>query len=287
MVIEWMIYAAVSAILLSLRPSFMKTGVQHAAPSAASAVYASILLAFSVGAGIVTGQISDFGGLGNLTLLYLAVSGVLEAAVILCLFTALSTGGVQRVMPISNLESVLTLIVSMVAFSAGHGLWRLCCVVLVLLGTVLMESRSQKGRGYRWLLFSFLSLAAAVTLAVLEERVIAGVTSTVCLVAENAVAAILLWVLTLTGKAAKSLKRLKLENWVYLALSGVVGGLALLCDAQVAAHTDASWFAPIGCMTFPLMMLFARAFHKEKLPGSAAFGLALVVGGTFGLLFGL
>ena len=40
--------------------------------------------------------------------------------------------------------------------------WRLCCIVILLLGVVLMESRQSKGRGYKWLLFACLGIAARI-----------------------------------------------------------------------------------------------------------------------------
>ena len=74
------------------------------------------------------------------------------------------------------------------------------------------------------------------------------------------------------------------ENGSALLLSGLATGLAWLCDAATALHGDSTYLLPIACCAFPLMMLFARLFHKEKLPAAAALGLVLAVAGMFGLL---
>ena len=64
----------------------------------------------------------------------------------------------------------------------------------------------------------------------------------------------------------------------------VAAGLAGLCDTAAERMGDSSYLLPISCCAFPLMMLFARIFHKEKMPGAAVIGLLLAVFGMFGML---
>lgn len=205
----------------------------------------------------------------------------------LCLFTALSTGGVSRVTPIVNLAPAIAAVFGALLFGGQLGVWRLCCLVLLLLGTVLMESRQQKGRGCRWLLFSLLALLCAAGHTLAQERLLAGVAASVRTLMESLMAAVLLSLLALAGRSFQSLKKLRFDEILYLLLSGVATGLAALCDAAAARFGDTTYLLPIACCAFPLTLLFARLLHKEKIPASALLGLVFAVAGMFALLLEL
>ena len=110
---EVILYACASALLCGLVPSFMKTGVRRAAPSVAAALYATVAVLFAFGAAAISGTLGSLLHIDNAALLNLALDGLLDALVWLCLFTALSTGGVNRVMPIHNLAAAGAIGVSM------------------------------------------------------------------------------------------------------------------------------------------------------------------------------
>ena len=281
---EWILYACASAVLGGMLPSLMKTGVRRAAPAVAAALYAAMAFLFALAAAAIVGTLEQVRDIGNATLLWLLLAGMLRALLWLCLFTALSTGGGNRVMPIHNLAAAAAVGATALFFGGSIGIWRLCCLVLLLLGTVLMESRQQRGRGYRWLLFAFFALMAATALQLVDARLLGDMTDSVQVLLESLVAAVLLLVLAAAGGTLKSLKKLQFEDYLYLLLSGLATGLAWLCDAATALHGDSTYLLPIACCAFPLMMLFARLFHKEKLPAAAALGLVLAVAGMFGLL---
>lgn len=281
---EWILYACASAVLGGMLPSLMKTGVRRAAPAVAAALYAAMAFLFALATAAIVGTLEQVRDIGNATLLWLLLAGMLRALLWLCLFTALSTGGVNRVMPIHNLAAAAAVGATALFFGGSIGIWRLCCLVLLLLGTVLMESRQQRGRGYRWLLFAFFALMAATALQLVDARLLGDVTDSVQALLESLVAAVLLLVLAAAGGTLKGLKKLQFEDYLYLLLSGLATGLTWLCDAATALHGDSTYLLPIACCAFPLMMLFARLFHKEKLPAAAALGLVLAVAGMFGLL---
>ncbi len=281
---EVILYASASALLCGLLPSFMKTGVRRAAPSVAAALFATVTFLFALGAAAISGTLGPLQRIDNAGLLNLALDGLLDALVWLCLFTALSTGGVNRVMPVYNLAAAGAIGLTALLFQGRVGVWRLCCIVLLLLGTVLMESRQQKGRGYQWLLFSFLALAAAAAQLVYEARCLPALPGSVQRLMAALVAMVLLWCLSAAGRSLNGLKKLQLEDWLFLLLAGVAAGLAGLCDTAVERMGDSTYVLPIRCCAFPLMMLFARIFHKEKMPGAAILGLLLAVFGMFGLL---
>lgn len=281
---EWILYACASALLGGLLPSFMKTGVKRAAPSVAAALFSTVAFLFALGAAAISGTLELLPSIGNATLINLLISGLLSAVVWLCLFTALSTGGVNRVMPVHNLSAAAAIGLSVLLFGGRVGIWRLCCIVLLLLGTVLMESRQQKGRGYKWLLFSLLALLAQTAKTVFDAQMLPHMEASLQNMVATLSAMLALWILAVAGKSLGGLKKLKVEDWLFLPLSGVTLGLAWLCDAAAAKHGDVTYLLPIACCAFPLMMLFGRIFHKERMPAAAVLGLLLAVFGMFGLL---
>ena len=274
---EWILYACASAVLGGLLPSLVKTGVRRAAPAAAAAVYAAVAFLFALGAAAIAGTLGAVPSLNNGELVRLLAGGLLRALVWLCLFTALSTGGVSRVTPIVNLAPAIAAVLGALLFGGQLGVWRLCCLVLLLLGTVLMESRQQKGKGCRWLLFSLLALLCAAGHTLAQERLLAGVAASVRTLMESLMAAVLLSLLALAGRSFQSLKKLRFDEILYLLLSGVATGLAALCDAAAARFGDTTYLLPIACCAFPLTLLFARLLHKEKIPASALLGLVFAV----------
>lgn len=284
---EWILYACASAVLCGLLPSFMKLGVRRAAPSVAAALYASVVFLFALGAVAISDTFAQVRAVENSALLSYAVSGLLRAVVWLCLFTALSTGGVNRVMPVHNLAAAAVTGLTALLLSRRLGVWPLCCIVLLLLGTVLMESRQQKGRGLKWLLFAVLALLAETAKRLFDASYLSGTPVSVVELLGSFTAMILLWGLSALGRSFGSLGKLKAEDWLFVLLAGVSTGLAWLCDASAARLGDSTYLLPIACCAFPLMMVFARLLNKERMPGAAVLGVVLAVFGMFGLLLGL
>ena len=124
---EWIAYACASALLGGALPSFVKTGVHRTPPSVAAAIYATAVFLFSLGAAAISGTLGSVSGLDNATLVNLVLCGALRALVWLCLFAALSTGNVNRVMPVHNLAPALAIGASALLFDTAIGVWRLCC----------------------------------------------------------------------------------------------------------------------------------------------------------------
>ncbi len=283
---EWIIYACISALLTGLMPSFLKTGAKKAAPALGAALLSTVVLLFAAGIVALEGRAEALLQLKNETLLYLVLSGVLQGVMWLSLCTALIHGGVSRVIPITNLEVVGVLGISAWLFRAVPGVWKLCCVVLLLLGTLLIESRPEKTGNGKWVLFAFLALlaAAAKTLVdtlYLEQSVVAeSVANVVC----TAVSSVLLWCIAALGKALRSAKRITADGWIFLVLAGMAVGVSWLCDSRARLLGDSSYLLPISCAAFPVAMLGARLFHKEEMPTGAMFGILLALAGMFGLL---
>ena len=117
-----------------------------------------------------------------------------------------------------------------------------------------------------------------------EARCLPDVPGSVQRLLATMVAMVLLWCLSAAGKSLNGIKKLQLEDWLFLLLAGVAAGLAGLCDTAAERMGDSSYLLPISCAAFPVAMLGARLFHKEEMPTGAMFGILLALAGMFGLL---
>lgn len=285
--IRWIACAAGAALLRGAAPVCMRAGAKRSDPSFAAAIFATLLLLASCVPLWLTGQWAALFAVGNRSLLLIALSGLIAALAYLCLFTALTGAGVNRVLPLVNLSGVLMLALAYFFLGGRLGIWRLCCIVLILLGTVFMESRSEKSASLRWLLHAALALVCVTLVALIQKAHLdAYVSETVALPLRTAAACVLLWIFALARGKQKTARAMGVRGWLGVAAAAVCAGLALVLQTLGSSLGEWSWLAPIGCLGFASMLLFARIFLKEKLPGSALFGLLLVLLGEFAILMG-
>ena len=139
----WVALALGNTILLGATPNWMRCGAKRADPSAASALFALVFAGAQAAFLALTGGAGALLTLSVQQYLILAACGLLTALTWLSLFTALTGGRVNKVIPVYLLGSVFTLTASHFLFGAPLGLWKICCVMGILLGIVFIESGSK------------------------------------------------------------------------------------------------------------------------------------------------
>ena len=281
------LYACGAALLIALRPNFAKLGGKKSAPSLSAALYATVVFAVYLASAILGDTIRDVFSVDNLTLLKLLGAAMLRALIWLCLFAALSTGTVNRVMPLYLLTDVLLTVISLITQKTRPGIWQLCCILLVLLGAVMTESRSRRGKSVKWFLFGLTALLCNVGINLYYTYVLKDVAQGPIRVGETGLAAVLLWILSASGKAFNSFRKMEADSWLFLILTGLSAAVAVFFETQTSGISDPTVLNPIRCAILPLTVLLARLIHKEKMPGSAVLGVALFTIGTFGLMLNL
>lgn len=285
--IRWILLAVAAALLQGATPIFMRAGAKRSDPSFAAALFSTALFGVSLAPVLLNGEWGAFWVLGNQSLLILLLCGVLTALLYLCLFTALTGAGASRVFTLMNLSAFLLIVPAYFLFDGRLGVGRICCIMLVVLGTVLMQSRPERDASLRWLLYAFLALAFSIGISLLQEAFLkSAVSDSMALTVRSAAACVLLWIFTLVRGRQKTARSMGLRSWVAILLAAVSIGLALLCQLLGARIGEWSWLRPIESLGLVSMLLFARIFQKEKLPGSAVFGLVLVLLGTFAIQMG-
>ena len=284
----WIALALASTILLGGVPSWIRSAAKRADPSAASALFALLLTVASAGYVFLTGGFAGLLALSVLQFVWIAVCGFLSALAWLSLFTALTGGKVSKVMPVYLVSSLVTLAVSHFLFGAPMGLWKICCMVLILLGIVFIESNSQQIQSQLWFLYALIALLATAGSQLLRRGMLGeAFNAQVFEFWRAAFASVFLWIFVFLRKKHQTIKDFTPRAWfgVLFAAVFLTGSYAATYFASLRG--DLSQLAPVGVLTSVFVMLFARIFQKEKQPGATVFGALLVVLGQFGILMGL
>ena len=284
----WIALALLSTILLGAVPSWMRSAARRADPSAASAVFALLVTICCIVLLQFTGGIPRVVMITPAQLIWSGVCGLLSALAWLSLFTALTGGRVSKVMPVFLLSQLVTLAASHFLFGTPMGLWKICCMVLILLGIVFIESSTQQLQNQLWFVYALIAVVATVGSQLIRRGLVGEtVDANVFEFWRAASASVILWIFVFLRKKQKTLADFSPRAWI-----GVLFAAVFLAGSFASTHFsslrgDMSELAPIGVLTSVFVMLFARMFQKEKQPGASLFGTLLVVLGQFGILMGL
>ena len=284
----WIALALASTILLGGVPSWIRSAAKRADPSAAAALFALFLTVASAGFVFLTGGFAGLLALSVLQFVWIAVCGFLSALAWLSLFTALTGGKVSKVMPVYLVSSLVTLAVSHFLFGAPMGLWKICCMILILLGIVFIESSSQQIQSQLWFLYALIALLATAGSQLLRRGML-GETfdAQVFEFWRAAFASVFLWIFVFLRKKQQTIKDFTPRAWFGVLFAAVFLAGSYAATYFASLRGDMSQLAPVGVLTSVFVMLFARIFQKEKQPGATVFGTLLVVLGQFGIFRGL
>jgi len=286
--IIWIALALLSTILLGGVPSWIRCAARRADPSAASAMFALLLTVSCVVLLQFTGGIPRVVMITPMQLVWICVCGLLSALAWLSLFTALTGGKVSKVMPVYLISQLIVLSASHFLFGTPMGLWKICCMVLILLGIVFIESSTQQLQNQLWFVYALIAVFATVG-SQLVRRGLVGETidTTVFETWRAASASVFLWFFVFLRKKQKTLGDFTPRAWLGVLFSAVFLAGSFASTHFSSLRGEMSDLAPIGILTSVFVMLFARMFQKEKQPGASLFGTLLVVLGQFGILMGL
>lgn len=284
----WIALALLVTILLGGVPSWMRGAAKRADPSAAAAVFS---FAFTLACAALvnfSGGIARALAVTNLQLVWLALCGLLSALTWLSLFTALTGGRVSKVMPVYAISALVTLAASHFLFGAPMGLWKICCMVLILLGIVFIESRTPQIQSQLWFVYALIATLASAGTQLLRQGLLGDtITAEVYQLWRAAFATVFLWIFVFARKKQSTLGDFAPRAWFSVLFAAVFLAGSYAAGYFASLRGEMSAIAPIGVLTSLFVMLFARLFQKEKQPGSAVFGILLVLLGQFGILMGL
>ena len=284
----WLLFAVGSAFFAGVTAILAKCGIQRTDSTVATAIRTIVVLIFAWIMVFVVGSQDQPRGIGQMTLLFLILSGLATGASWLCYFKALQLGDVNKVVPIDKSSTVLTILLAFLLLGEPIGLFQGIGVVLIGAGTFLMiekkpDASSGAVRGKGWMLYAFGSAIFASLTAILGKIGIQGVESNLGTAVRTGVVLVMAWAMVLVTGRAKEVRQVPGPEMIFICLSGIATGASWLCYYHALQDGPASVVAPIDKLSILVTVAFSYLVFRERLTRRSGLGLVLIVAGTLAM----
>ena len=280
----WMMMAILSAIFAGLTAILVKCGIRKTNSDVATALRTVVVLLFSVLMVFLVGSQGTIAEVSSKSWLFLVLSGLATGSSWICYFKALSTGHVNKVVPIDKSSTILSVLLAIILFGETNNLpVKLGCTALIGAGTYLMIEKKEhtaQHSGRSWLYYAAASALFAALTSVLAKVGVSGVESNLATAIRTGVILVMSWGIVFVKGEQKSLNPIDKKELLFIGLSGLATGASWLCYYYAIQNGDLSIVVPIDKMSILPTVLFSRIFLKERLTRKAALGLAMMCIGT-------
>lgn len=283
----WLVAAFASALFAGIVSILAKCGIKTIDSDVATALRTCVVAAFTWLMVAIVGSTDTIAAITPRSWLFLALSGMATGASWVCYFRALSTGDVNRVVPIDKSSTLMAVLLSIALFGeTGSLALRLAGTLVATVGTFLMIERGtgdpatdahddRTGLAY--------ALAAAVFAAltsVLAKVGIEGVESNLATAIRTVFVLAMAWGIVVARGKAELVRTASHRELAFLGASGVTTGASWLCYYYAIQAGQVSVVVQVDKLSLLVSVAFASAVFGERLSRRAAVGLALVVMGT-------
>lgn len=286
----WLIYAMLSSFFAGITAILVKVGVENTNSNLLTALRTIVVLLFSWIMVFVVGSQGTISEVSAKTLLFLCASGITTGVSWICYFHALQIGNVNVVVPIDKSSVVLTIFMGVIFLNESMNFIKFVCVVAIAAGTYLMIEKKKvvhepgvknsKGAVF----YAFMSALFASLTALLSKIGIVGIESNLGTAIRTIIVLFMAWIVVFYTGTYKGIKDISKKSWIFIVLSGIVTGLSWLCYYRALQGGPISVVLPIDKLSTLVSIGFAYIVFKEKLTKKSAFGLALIVAGTLGMV---
>ena len=285
----WLLFAVGSAFFAGVTAILAKCGIRKTDSTVATAIRTIVVLIFAWIMVFVVGSQDQLRDIGQMTLLFLILSGLATGASWLCYFKALRLGDVNKVVPIDKSSTVLTILLAFLLLGEPIGLFQGIGVVLIGAGTFLMiekkpDASSGAVQGKGWMLYAFGSAIFASLTAILGKIGIQGVESNLGTAVRTGVVLVMAWAMVLVTGRAKEVRQVPGREMIFICLSGIATGASWLCYYRALQDGPASVVAPIDKLSILVTVAFSYLVFRERLTRRSGLGLVLIVAGTLAML---
>lgn len=280
----WIMYATGSAFFAGITSVLAKCGISKTDSDVATAIRTIVVLVFSWVMTFITGTLSGITEISEKTLLFLVLSGIATGASWLCYFKALQIGDVNKVVPIDKSSTILTILLACIFFHEGLSLFKLVCVCLIGLGTMLMMNRKEDVKSNSldksWLIYAILSAVFASLTSILGKIGISGIDSNLGTAIRTSVVLVMAWLMVFVKNKQSEIISIDIKELLFIVLSGFATGASWLCFYRALQDGPASIVVPIDKLSILVTIGFSRVVFHEKLSRKALLGLILITVGT-------
>ena len=282
----WIVYAIGSSFFAGITAILAKCGIRKTDSDVATAIRTIVVLLFSWLMVLGTGTIWGIVNIDGKTVLFLVLSGLATGASWMCYFRALQKGDINKVVPIDKSSTVLTILLALIFLHEGVTAGKLCSVVLIGLGTMLMITRKNSQRAdtgqaeTHWFLYAVLSAVFASLTAILGKIGISGVDSNLGTAIRTSVVLAMAWLIVFLKQKQNQVAAIDKKELFFIILSGLATGASWMCYYKALQEGPASVVVPIDKLSILVTIAFSRIVFHEKLTKKAAAGLLWMTVGT-------
>jgi bacterial/archaeal transporter family protein len=131
-----------------------------------------------------------------------------------------------------------------------------------------------------WLLYAFVSAAAAALTAILAKIGVEGVPSTLATAVRTVVVVVFAWLMVFAVNEHRGIMTVSRRSLAFLALSGLATGISWLAYFRALQLGPASRVAPIDKLSLPLTIVLAVLWLGEPIGWRVATGVGLMTIGA-------
>ena len=284
----WILLAFGSALFSGLTSITAKCGIKKTDSTVATAIRTGVVLVCSAIMVCVVGSWGELPEIDAKSWIFLALSGIATGASWLCYFKAISTGDINKVVPLDKSSTVLTAIIAMIFLGESVTAPKVTGLIVITVGTYLMigkkdgETETKKGAG--WFVFGALSAVFAALTSVLAKVGIRNVESNLATAIRTAVVLVMAWLTVFaTGKTGK-IKETPKNELIFIVISGILTGASWICYYKALQLGEVSVVAPIDKLSIVVTVVFSYIVFKEKLTLKSFMGFLMTIVGTLCLL---
>ena len=284
----WILLAFGSALFSGLTSITAKCGIKKTDSTVATAIRSGVVLVCSAIMVCVVGSWGELPEIDAKSWIFLALSGIATGASWLCYFKAISTGDINKVVPLDKSSTVLTAIIAMIFLGESVTVPKVTGLIVITVGTYLMigkkdgEPETKKGAG--WFVFGALSAVFAALTSVLAKVGIRNVESNLATAIRTAVVLVMAWLTVFaTGKTGK-IKETPKNELIFIVTSGILTGASWICYYKALQLGEVSVVAPIDKLSIVVTVVFSYIVFKEKLTLKSFMGFLMTIVGTLCLL---
>lgn len=284
----WILLAFGSALFSGLTSITAKCGIKKTDSTVATAIRTGVVLVCSAIMVCVVGSWGELPEIDAKSWIFLALSGIATGASWLCYFKAISTGDINKVVPLDKSSTVLTAIIAMIFLGESVTVPKVTGLIVITVGTYLMigkkdgETETKKGAG--WFVFGALSAVFAALTSVLAKVGIRNVESNLATAIRTAVVLVMAWLTVFaTGKTGK-IKETPKNELIFIVISGILTGASWICYYKALQLGEVSVVAPIDKLSIVVTVVFSYIVFKEKLTLKSFMGFLMTIVGTLCLL---
>jgi len=136
-----------------------------------------------------------------------------------------------------------------------------------------------------WWIYALLSAFFAALTAIFAKVGIKGVDTDLAIAIRTAVVLVIAWAIAIARGTTNGIGGFTKVNWVFLLLSGCATGLSWICYFKALQLGKVVQVAPVDKLSVALAMIIAVIFLKEPINLKQGLGAALIITGTFVLIF--